>query len=508
MADTQTTQTNQNAEKQPRRVAVVVLLLLFAGATVISFAALVRTFQLAGRFLEKGGGSFKIDAHSKWAVADRILALDLAACAAAVVLFFFFLLTVFCIRVLRKRREALPVFPAKFAQFCVQLGLLGALIAFAMIAWDLGRVPSTTAGVAPTTAPAALAKVREAAGTRMAQRGTATDSAHIFLMLCASLYSTLVGCFCAYVMIPAVRRVVPGLMGMGWTADDQAGAPEEAEGEYVRRLREASAAMESAGTAGKAIDDLGTRVEALDRKLEQVQNSFDKSTKSLAEAAGKMSSLGDSATKLSGAATGMSDVATLINAAANNYKRQTDEMEKRLNALSEPVKGMVSRMEGALNHFSGVTGDLKKEFMGPMARLAATIGDAMSGIAGTLGSLVKARQNDQALLEKMHHELSDCGKRSDSAEQKVRATSEQFAQDAKARQLQAQAHDAQAQQQIVSLSEQVARLTTVVQSMEQERAAWKSMLEKPAPAWMHHRKKRRNPVMRLLFGDNHNGNGG
>lgn len=507
MADTESTQAKQPAEKHPRRAIVVVLLLLFSAATVIGAAALVRTFQLAGRFLEKGGGSFKIDAHSRWAVADRILALDLAACAAAVVLFFFALLTVFCVKVLLKGRGALPVFPAKFAQFCVQLGLLGALIAFAMIAWDLGRVQSTSAAAGgattQTTMPAQVAKVREAAGTRQAQRGTATDSAHIFLMLCASLYSTLVGCFCAYVMIPAARRVVPGLMGMGWSADDKAGAPEEAEGEYVRRLREASAAMESVGSAGTAIDNLGTRVESLDRKLEQVQTSFDMSTRSLADAAGKMSSLGTSATKLSDAATGMSGVATLINAAANNYQRQTEQMEKRLNALAKPVEGMVTRMESALNNFSGVTADLKKEFLGPLARLAATIGDAMGGIAGTLGSLVKARQNDQALLEKMHSELSECGKRIDSAEQTVRATSEQFARESQAQQAQAKTQQESAQKQIESLSTEVTRLSGIVAALQRDGKALRAALEQAG---------QQPPRRRGLFAwfglGNHNGNGG
>lgn len=507
MADTESTQAKEPAEKQPRRAIVVVLLLLFSAATVIGAAALVRTFQLAGRFLEKGGGSFKIDAHSRWAVADRILALDLAACAAAVVLFFFALLTVFCVKVLLKGRGALPVFPAKFAQFCVQLGLLGALIAFAMIAWDLGRVPSTTAAT-PTTIPAAVAKVREAAATRQAQRGTATDSAHIFLMLCASLYSTLVGCFCAYVAIPAARRVVPGLMGMGWSADDKAGAPEEAEGDYVRRLREASAAMESAGSAGKAIDKLGTRVESLDRKLEQVQTSFDTSTKSLADAAGKMSSLGNSATKLSDAATGMSGVATLINAAANNYQRQTDQMEKRLNTLAEPVKGMVNRMESALNNFSGVTGDLKKEFMGPMARLAATIGDAIGGIAGTLGSLVKGRQDDQALLEKMHNELSECGKRIDSAEQTVRATTERFMHESQAQQAQAKAQQESARKQIESLSSEVTRLSGIVAALQRDGKALKAILEQPGPGWGSQPPRNRGMFARMFGWGNHNGNGG
>jgi len=178
------------------------------------------------------------------------------------------------------------LFPDYFESLCIRFGLLGTLLSFLLAAVSQLAEPAAATQVARPGSlgarveqlaqepiePGAVAPVpREEVPSTPKTGKTSRLSSQVFLLLCASLVSTFVGTFVAYIMIPPMNLLNDGAVGMlqrGRT--DEANTAEE----FFRQLDRTSQRLAEFETTTAALSSAADGVVRFQIATNEAAESF------------------------------------------------------------------------------------------------------------------------------------------------------------------------------------------------------------------------------------------
>ena len=288
--------------------------LLTAFAVIIWY----NTFAITRAFVASGSLEFLTERELN--LYDKLLTLDISSTSALIILLFSSSLFCGSLKIIsvhkRKGKEKysyayrLRLFPSGIDSICVRLGLIGTLISFVLIALMLFPSSSKdnkaqdefsesdpTAVVAETTGnkdgvqtadEAEIPPLQQTPTLNVESFQRASQSSfQVFLLLCASLYSTLVGCVFGYFVIPFFEWIAAWATGQ---QQERLKDPLELQERFLSQVRSMTVAFEQVETMFLILMDYR---EPADHILEQF-NQFSNAVKSSVEGAQDIKAAADS----------------------------------------------------------------------------------------------------------------------------------------------------------------------------------------------------------------------
>lgn len=409
--------------------AVYVLWLLSLGLLGASMYAWWRTLGMAAQFIHEG--SMELIRVTDVSPIDKMLRLDISTMSALIL--FLLALYVFLgtssLIAKRLRHSSWQEFashrypdrliPEKFAAVSVRFGLIGTLLSFAMVAMvltpkqpkddpslrqaDSGVGEQISVASRPTSSPATGRWSRIGITDQLAP--ASRTSYGVFLLLCASLYSTLVGCGIGYMVVPVIS-------GIGAAAAGQAESPEDeillAQDEYARRLHDAtfelSLLTEQAATVRLMTEDLagcrGVFQESREH-LGLMHQEMELAIEGLKETRQIRESIENAAAELQ-------KTCGAIGMASEQYKKQVEQSEAANVKLQETAETAVRGCANAMDELKAVADAVRKHAIEPSGRLVGSVLGMVSGLKESVSAIFRVLRRQQSLTEESAEHISAC----------------------------------------------------------------------------------------------------
>jgi uncharacterized coiled-coil DUF342 family protein len=324
---TSRTQVQLNEEEKAhggtiRRCAYYILCLLGLIALVMTYFASIAwydTIDLTSGFVRSGSLGF-FTTHGM-GLYEKLLTLDISSISAFIVLAFSFSLLFGTGKIVvahwRNGTERfcyayrVRLFPSGLGPLSIRLGLIGTLVSFVLIALMLfqSSTQDTMAHFASQANGSAVARetaslsviddvnesserassgqihevpvteVQEADPFSSLERADQT-SFQVFLLLCASLYSTLVGCLFGYFIIPFLEGIAAWATGRKQMDVMDAMAVQE---KYLSQIKEITQTFENTKRLFEQIERYADAADPVLVQLERLSNAIEKSTQGAAD---------------------------------------------------------------------------------------------------------------------------------------------------------------------------------------------------------------------------------
>ena len=478
-----TTEGQENGESTGRHLVRVLAFACLAllwlpslALTGLSAYAWWRTLDATKRFLSLSSGAIAPTPES--GLLGRLIHLDLSTASASIMLIFSLCLFCGITRILVRRARAgswekfasrtntQSLFPTGLRALCIRFGLLGTLLSFTFAAMGLSgdavgkpapleppegrelpglaRPPEapekprteSTDGVSPSGKSDQLAEV-EAASVELAgafsvgatesslglpslHRRSGDSSFKVFLMLCAALYSTLVGALVGYVVIPALEgpaRCATRPLGL------PPGDPEAIQDRLLRRMEGGAEALglltRQVGSFRQIADSLRDGVKALAAAVAQVRD-FSESVKSLSDGIAEVRTAASTSIQAVSALAGLSGA---LGELTQTYKRQVLHAETVIVELRKVSEEQTNRVLDAFDGLTVAADAVRSDFVGPIRQFVASCPGLVDGLVAQVNRLFRLQDEQKTLMERMLKAVEACEKPiSYGGEQLARAT--------------------------------------------------------------------------------------
>ena len=426
-------QENTLAEPDPAKrraafTAVYVLWVLSLGLLVASIWAWWRTLGMASQFFREG--SIELARVTDVSPIDKLLRLDISTMSALILFLLALSMLLGTSNLIAKRlwhsswkdfashRYSDRLIPEKFGAVAVRLGLIGTLLSFALVAMvispkqtkddpSLRRADSEAAAQAsaasqPTSSPASGVLSRLGISD---QYPASRTSSGVFLLLCASLYSTLVGCCVGYMVAPVIS-------GIGALAAGQVESPEDeiliAQGEYAKRLRdstfELSLLTEQAATVRLMTEDLagcrGVFQESMEH-LGLVRREMELAIEGLKETRQIRESIET-------ASAGLQNTCAAIGMASEQYKKQVEQSEATNMRLQETAETAVRESTNAMGELKTLADAVRKDAIEPSGRLVGSVLAMVGSLKESVSAIFSVLRRQQSLTEESAEHIAAC----------------------------------------------------------------------------------------------------
>jgi len=409
-------------EELKRRVSAIVVYVLCPlslGVLVGAAYSWPRTLRMTIEFFQLGERAFA--AASGSSLFDKLLWMDLSTMSVLIVLLLSLHLFLGTARLLVQRLRAKTwqefksrvyrnrLLPQGLGPVAIRLGLIGTLISFVLIAMMLfggARLPELGESVAAAeTQPVLSAEVGR-------------KSFVVFLFLCASLYSSLVGCAVGYFAVPVLEWV--GAYAAGRAMISQRDA-EVAEQQYALRLEQASRELgllaRQAGSVQAASSGLTECAEA----IRQTRVSLVEVCRNMNETAQVAREVLDVRQVIRRAAGDLFQVCRTAESASELYQKQADEAKLTASGLQEAASETAHQFTHAVTELKAATESMRRDATAAAEDLAGTLAGLLDGLQQGIGSITRTQAAQEELARQTAGSVAACAGPVAEASQRITA---------------------------------------------------------------------------------------
>jgi hypothetical protein len=442
-----------------RRASVLAIYLLCPvslAAMLLAVYSWLRTIGMTVRFVRFGAIEF-LEAGNL-SLFDRLLWLDISTMSALIALLLSLFLLIGTASVISQYRRARDwrdfngrvyeerLLPQSLGPVAIRLGLIGTLISFVLIAMVLFRDPAALGRDAGPTGAAALPGVTGSAtgpsdgatpvggeapqpsGDTILARSGRTSS-QVFLLLCASLYSTLVGCTVGYFVVPVLDRVGECAAGRAQISQREADLAEQ---QYVSRLEQASRELallaEQSNSVQAAAVGLAKCVEAIRETqtyLATVRREMMRGVQDAREAQKIAQEMTHAAGDLRGACQS-------IERASDFYQQQVNEAKLVGSGLQDAASRAAGGLTDAIGDLKGVAESMRKDALAPTGELVGSLTSLVGGLKDNIKSLLRTQSAQEELTRGAANSVTACTEPIARATKKVTAVANELKELARA----------------------------------------------------------------------------
>jgi hypothetical protein len=313
--------------------------------------------------------------------------------------------------------------PPKLAAISIRLGLIGTLLSFVMIAMMLFRDP----GHRPGTERTLVNDVLSAGGSPNAEsqispsgpsanssapreldafvQGSTRTSFQVFLLLCASLYSSLVGCGAGYFVIPVVNRIGDVAAGR---SQRQWSDPELARHEYAaqveRALGELSLLAERSAAVRMMTDDLDAYANGLKQTgqhLADVTAQMERTTQTAGGAAALPQAMAAAVERLQ-------NVAESLAAMTQEYREHAADARAASADMRDAARSASESLAKSMDDLRTVTESMQKNAIEPSGQLVQAMGALVSGLRQSVHGIFRLLSRQRSLAEETAEAIAAC----------------------------------------------------------------------------------------------------
>ena len=436
-------------EEWKRRVSTVVVYLLCPlSLAVLAFSAYSwpRTLGMSIEFLRSGRKAFEVARGGN--LLDNLLWLDLSTMSALIV--FLVSLTLFIgsgrLIVGRMRARTWEEFKARvfktrllphgLGPVAVRLGLLGTLLSFVLIAMILfqkeasgsSRSETQSAATQPTaTQPATMQSTTVQAssspapetGEKMAGGGKGNEeretdqtsveagqrSFAVFLFLCASLYSTLVGCAMGYFVVPVLEWVGAHAAGRAMISQYDA---EVAEQQYAIRLEQASRELTLVAKQAGSVQDASRGLSECVEAIRETRVSLVEVSRHINDTADVAREVLEGRHAIRRAAGDLFRVCRAAESANELYMKQAEDAKTVASGLQEATSGTASQFLEAVAELKELTTLMRRDATTAAEELGGSLTGLLEGLQKNIRAITRTQAAQEELARKTAGSIAAC----------------------------------------------------------------------------------------------------